>query len=212
MGWFRKLIKDRRRKAAGSFVFLACFAIQARAQLGTPPIILVQPPSKTVQQGGTAIISAVVAPSLTPQNFYWFFNGQPVVTNSNLTVSNSTTLTLDILSAVVVQTANSTNAGSYSLRLTNGVGFAVSTNATLTVLSSATTNLLVFVTSGIELSANGFHLQLVGPAGSNFVIQSCSDLSSWVSISTNPAPTGTATCVDASAKTNTLRFYRAFIL
>ena len=56
------------------------------------------------------------------------------------------------------------------------------------------------------MTANGFQLRFLGPAGSNFVIQASSDLSSWVSISTNPAPTGTVTYVDGSAKTNTIRF------
>lgn len=195
-----------------TLVLLTCSAILARAQLGTPPIILRQPLDVTVQPGGPAIISAIVATSVTPQNFYWFFNGQPMVTNPNVTVSNTLTLTLDILSEVVVGTANSTNAGIYSLRITNGVGFAVSSNATLTVLSSTTTNVLLFVTSGIELSANGLQLQLSGPVGSNIVIQASSDLTHWVSISTNPLPAGSVTYLDASAKTNSVRFYRAFIL
>ena len=212
MGPFRKLIDYPRWRAAASLILLSFLSIPAHAQLGTGPIIVLQPLDVSVQQGGTALISAIVAPSLTPQNFYWFFNGQPIATNSNVIVSNSATLTLDILSQVVVHAANSTNAGGYSLRLTNGVGSAVSSNATLTVLSSTTTNVLLFVTSGIELSANGFQLQLTGPPGSNFVIQASSDLRNWVSISTNPAPAGSVTYVDAAAKTNTLRFYRAFIL
>ena len=212
MGWFRNLIECPRRRAAASLIFLSLLSVQAHAQLGTPPIILLQPTNVTVQPAATAIISATVAPSLTPQKFYWFFQGQPIVTNAGIVVSNTFDLALDIVSALVIVNADSTNAGSYSLRLTNGVGSAVSSNATLTVLSSTTTNVLLFVTSGIELSANGFQLQLSGPAGSNFVIQSSSDLRSWVSISTNPAPTGSVTYVDASAKTNTLRFYRAFIL
>jgi immunoglobulin I-set domain protein len=211
MGWVRELIEYRRRKAAASLVFLAFFAIQARAQLGTPPLILVQPLDITVQQGDTAVISATVAPSLTPQSFYWFFNGLPVVTNAAISVSNVITLELDINSAVVVSSAQSTNAGSYSLRITNGVGFAISSAATLTVLPAAITNAFYFVTSGIGMTVNGFQIQLSGPIGSNFVIQASSDLINWVSISTNPAPTGGVSYLDASAITNAVRFYRALI-
>jgi len=211
MGWFRKLTECSRRQTAVSLVFLASFAIQAQAQLGTPPIILAQPLGVSVQPGVTAIIAATVAPSLTPQHFYWFFNGQPIVTNADITVSNTVNLALDIISALVVNNSNSSNAGIYSLRITNGVGFAVSSNATLAVLSLTITNAIYFVTPGIALNANGFQLQLAGPIGSNFVIQASSDLKNWVSISTNPAPSGNVSYLDVSAKTNTVRFYRAFI-
>ncbi|MDE3067404.1 MAG: immunoglobulin domain-containing protein [Verrucomicrobiota bacterium] len=208
---FRSLLECLRRKAAVNLVFLAFFAIQARAQLGTPPIILVQPSDVGVQQGETAVLSATVAPSLTPQNFYWFFNGQPVVTNADITVSNTINLALDIVSALVVNNANSNYTGVYSLRITNGVGSAVSSNATLTVLPLTITNSIYFVTSGLALTVNGFQIQLSGPTGSNFVIQASSDLRNWVSISTNPAPAGSVSYLDASGKTNALRFYRAFI-
>lgn len=211
MGWFRRLIECPRREAVAGLVSLVFFAAQARAQLGTPPIILVQPSEVSVQPGGTAIISVTVAPSLTPQNLYWFFNGQPIVTNADITVSNTINLSLDIISALVVNNANSNNAGIYSLRITNGVGSVVSSNATLTVLSLAITNPIYFITSGLALNANGFQTQLSGPIGSNLVIQASSDLKYWVSISTNPAPTGSVSYLDASAKTNAVRFYRAFI-
>lgn len=210
MGWFRKLIACPRWKATVTLVFLASFVVQARAQLGTPPIILFQPLNIGVQPGKTAIISATVAPSLTPQHFYWFFNGQPIVSNAGITVSNYINLTLDIVSVLVVNHANPTNAGVYSLRITNGVGSAVSSSATLTVLSLTITN-ATFVTSGIGLSASGFQIQLSGPAGSNFVIQASSDLKNWVSISTNPAPSGSVSYLDVSAETNAVRFYRAFV-
>ena len=210
MGWSRKFSECPRRKATVSVVLLAFLAINARAQLGIPPIILVQPLNISVQQGNAAVISATVAPSLTPQNFYWFFNGQPIATNAGITVSNSINLTLGIVSALVVNHANSSNAGVYSLRITNGVGSAVSSDATLTVLSLTITN-ATFVTSGTGLGADGFQIQLAGPAGSNFVIQASSDLTHWVSISTNPAPAGSVSYLDASAKTNTVRFYRAFV-
>lgn len=211
MGWFRRLVECSRREAVAGLVFLTFSAIQARAQLGTPPIILIQPLNVSVQSGQAAVVSATVAPSLTPQNFHWFFNGQPVVTNADITVSNTINLALDIISVLVVNNANSNNAGIYSLRITNGVGSAVSSNATLTVQSLTITNPIYFVTSGIGLSANGFQIQLSGPIGSNFVIQASSDLKNWVSISTNPAPTGSISYLDTSAKTNAVRFYRAFI-
>jgi hypothetical protein len=211
VGWFRKLIERPRRKTAAGLVFLVFFAFQACAQLGTPPFILLQPSPATVQLGDTAIISATVSPTLTPQKFYWFFNGRPIVTNANIMVINTNDLALDIINALVIGKAGSTNAGVYSLRITNGVGSAVSSNATLTVQSLTITNTIYFVSSGIALSVNGFQIQISGPAGSNFVIQASSDLKNWVSISTNPAPLGSVSYLDVSAKTNQIRFYRAFI-
>lgn len=210
MGWFQELIERPRQKAATGLVLLVFFAIQARAQLGTPPIILIQPSDVSVQQGHTALISATVSPSLTPQNYYWFFNGQPVATNADITVSNTFNLALDIVSALVIKNVSATNAGIYSLRITNGVGSAVSSNATLTVLSLVITN-VNFAASGLILSVNGFQMQLSGPAGSTLVIQASSDLKNWVSISTNPAPTGSVSYTDTAAKTNAVRFYRAYV-
>lgn len=209
MGRRSKFIEGPRRKAAVSLVCLALFALPAHAQLGTPPIILVQPLSLGVQAGQTAVMSATVAPSLTPQNFHWFFNGRPVVTNAEIMVSNTVNFALDIISVLVVDNASSNNAGIYSLRITNGVGSAVSSNAILTV--SSPTISIHFVTAGLGLTAAGFQIQLSGPVGSNFVIQASSDLENWISISTNPAPTGSVSYLDTSAKTNTVRFYRAFI-
>lgn len=210
MGWFQELIERPRQKAATGLVLLVFFAVQARAQLGTPPIILIQPSDVSVQQGNTVLISAMVSPSLTPQNFYWFFNGQPIATNADITVSNATNLALDIVSALVIKNVSATNAGIYSLRITNGVGSAVSSNATLTVLSLVITN-VNFAASGLVLSANGFQMQLSGPAGSTLVIQASSDLKNWVSISTNPAPAGSVSYTDTAAKTNAVRFYRAYV-
>jgi hypothetical protein len=211
MGWFRKFIVCVRRCAVLNLVFVAFLAVQARAQLGFPPIILLQPLDVSVLQGETAIIAVTMAPSLTPQNYYWFFNGQPVVTNTDIVVSNYLNLALNIVSVLVVSHASSTNAGIYSLRITNGVGSAVSSSATVTVASLTITNAIYFVASGIGLSANGFQIQLSGPAGSNFVIQASSDLKNWTSISTNSAPTGSVSYLDASAKGRSVRFYRAFV-
>lgn len=209
MGWFRNLNECSRWKVAVGLVCLAFFPIQSRAQLGSPPIILLQPADVSVQQGELAIISATVSPSITPQQFYWFFNGQPVVTNADITVSNATNLALDIICALVVYHADSTNAGVYSLRITNGVGSTVSSNANLTVQIPTITNTIYFVSSGLALSADGFRIQLAGPSGSNFVIQASANLTDWISLSTNPAPAGSVIYLDTSATTNAVRFYRA---
>lgn len=211
MNWCRKLIECLQPKAVLGFVFFFSLAVNGHAQLGASPTILIQPLGATIPLGGTAIISATVAPSLTPQKFYWFFNGQPIATNSDLTVSNATNLALDFITALIVSHASSNRAGIYSLRVTNGIGAAVSSNATLVVLSQSITNVIYFVGSGIGLGADGFRLELSGPPGSNFVIQASSDLKKWVSISTNPAPTGDVSYLDDSVRTNSIRFYRAFI-
>jgi hypothetical protein len=97
-------------------LFLPCLVY---AQ-GGPPIITNQPQSLTVTQGTSATFT-VEAYSATFINYQWRFNNSNILgaTNSSYTVTN----------------ARSTNMGDYSVALTNAVGWAISTNAYLTVLS-----------------------------------------------------------------------------
>ena len=59
------------------------------------------------------------------------------------------------------------------------------------------------------MTANGFQIQLSGPAGSNYVIQASADLKNWTPISTNAAPTGSISYTDVAAKNLPFRYYRA---
>lgn len=86
--------------------------------LGGPPAITSHPVSQTVIEGNTATFS-VSATGQTPLNYQWRFNGMNMVnaTNATLTLTN----------------AQLSQAGEYSIQLSNIFGALVSSNAVLTV-------------------------------------------------------------------------------
>jgi hypothetical protein len=84
-----------------------------------PPTILAQPQDETINQGLNTSFS-VAASSQSPINYQWRFNG------ADLSGATSSTLTL-----TNVQT---TQAGTYSVRVSNPSGATLSTGALLTVL------------------------------------------------------------------------------
>ena len=88
----------------------------------TPPVITQQPTNQTVIQGSNAAFS-VTATGTAPLSYQWWFNGTNILsgaTNASLTLTN-------------VQSA--TNAGNYSVVVSNLVDSVVSSNALLTVIS-----------------------------------------------------------------------------
>ena len=82
------------------------------------PVITAQPTNQTVLVGGTAAFS-VTATGTAPLNYQWAING------TNITGASSATLTLNNVQL--------TNAGNYSVTITNSVGSTNSVAATLTV-------------------------------------------------------------------------------
>jgi plastocyanin len=86
--------------------------------MGTPPSFTVQPESQTVN-AGTNVTFTVAAVGSTPLNLQWFFGNSAIAnaTNSSLVLSNVTTA----------------DTGDYFAVVTNDFGFAISSNATLSV-------------------------------------------------------------------------------
>jgi len=84
----------------------------------TAPTITTQPANQTVNPGNAATFS-VIASGSTPMSYQWRFNGANIAgaTGSSYTKSN----------------VQATNAGSYSVVVSNPFGTAVSANAALTV-------------------------------------------------------------------------------
>ena len=208
MDGFHAYIRSSLLKVAICLVFIGFFARIGHAALGAPYIV-VQPLGLSVQNGGTAIITATAA-SLTPMKLYWYCNGKPVPT-TNTTVLNVNAL-VGTVSTLTINSLSSANAGNYSLRVTNLSNLsAVSSSATVIVLVSTVSNVVNFVTSGIGLTPKGFNIQLSAPTGSNVVIQASSDLKTWVPISTNTATGGSVSYMDTAAVSLPLRYYRALI-
>src|SRR5882672_6428203 len=96
----------------------AILSFTAAAFAGQSPFITAQPQSQTVNAGTTASFS-VVAGGSTPLNYQWKFNGSNLSgsTNSNLSMNN----------------VQPSQAGAYSVRISNPYGSAQSGSAQLTV-------------------------------------------------------------------------------
>src|SRR5215475_2450405 len=122
--------------------------IQILASAPTAPVITMQPASQSVVAGASATFS-VTATGTAPLSYQWRLNGTNIAggTAPSLTLTN-------------IQTGQ---AGNYSVAVTNLVGFAISSNALLTVSfppanvqvisTNATANSTVVVP--IVLTANG---------------------------------------------------------
>lgn len=96
----------------------------ARLSLLLPPSILTQPTSQT-QLAGAPASFIVQAHGTAPLSYQWYFNGQPLTDSGRLTGSASNWLTIANVSA--------TDAGPYSVLITNALGSIVSSNAWLGV-------------------------------------------------------------------------------
>jgi hypothetical protein len=101
----------------------------------TAPTITSQPASQTVNVGGTASFS-VTASGTAPLAYQWRFNGTAIsgATSPSFTLTNA-------------QTAN---AGSYTVVVTNSVGTATSNVATLTVNTSTSGGIIYVSPTGTD--------------------------------------------------------------
>lgn len=85
------------------------------AQVGPPPVILVQPADVCVQKGDTAVFTVVAVRAL---NYQWYHDGHGVGANSNIcTIIN----------------VNHGFEGNYYVEVSNAGGTVTSSNATLTI-------------------------------------------------------------------------------
>jgi len=209
MKGMRKYSKYRLKETVICLVFLGFFTVRSNAQLGTPPIIIVQPLGLAVQNGGTAVLTTT-AVSLTSMQFQWIFNGKQIKKN-HTTVVNVVIPLVGTVSTLTLDDIDSSSEGTYSVEVKNGVGSVTSSNAALVVLTTTVSNVVNIVSAGTGMLANGFQIHLSGPPGSNYVIQASSDLKNWTPISTNAAPTGSVSYTDAAATNLSYRYYRAII-
>ena len=164
----------------------------ATLTLIVPPTITSQPQSQAVAAGQSALFS--VGASGAETSYQWKFNSTAVsgATNASLNLTN-------------VQT---TNAGSYTVVVTNSAGSITSAVATLTV-----TNPVVILSpvGGGGLPPNGFTFQLSVPTGLTYVILVSTDFQVWTPIATNLATTGSVLFTDPAAANHPTRFYRAMV-
>jgi hypothetical protein len=157
------------------------------------PQILIQPTNQSVILGGNASF-VVGANSIAPEVYQWQFDG------TNLSAATNNTLALS--------GATSTNAGSYTVVITNVYGAITSVPAILSVLGVP----VFFVTSpgGLQYSNGQIYLLLDGFTGQgSILIQASTNLLQWTPVFTNPSTFGTIQVVDPYASNYSQRYYRA---
>ena len=134
---------------------------QNTTPFGGPPLIISQPTNQTVLVSGTAAFSVGANGSL-PLSYQWFFN------QTNL-LANQTN------SSLVLANVQLTNAGNYTVLVSNLISSVLSSNATLTVLPLySPTNVPVITSFSPAAGAAGSSVTISGLnfsplAGSNTV-------------------------------------------
>jgi len=152
-------------------IYLAWSAGKCKA-----PAILTQPLSQSGYLGGSATFTSAVL-GANPLNYQWQKGGVPIAgaTNSLLVMTNLQT----------------TDVGSYQVVVTNSLGAVTSAVATLSLDWS-----LRFVKYFVN--SNGlFQTRLIGPPGSNVIIQGWFQGLPWTSLVTNNASNGVIDFMDA---------------
>ena len=157
----------------------------------TAPVITSQPQSQSVAPSNSVTFT-VIASGSANLFYQWYRN-----TNSLLTGATNSTFTLNNVQA--------TNAGTYSVIVSNSAGFVSSSYAMLTVSSGVYAPPQV---SSLFYSSGILSLTINGDAGPDYIVQVSTNLATWENLFTNPAPTPPFNWSDSNAGNFKLRFYR----
>jgi pectate lyase len=157
----------------------------------TAPFIVAQPQNVTVATGQNATLTVVVGGSAS-LIYQWYFN-------TNTPIANATNSTLTLLDV------QATNAGAYSVTVSNLAGSAVSANASLGVSGTTPPSPQM---SGMTYNNGIFSLTVNGSGGYDYIIQGSTNLLVWTNIFTNPLPALPFTWSDFGASNFPQQFYR----
>jgi sugar lactone lactonase YvrE len=157
-----------------------------------PPAIVTQPVSQSVTQDQQATFS-VTADGTAPLAYQWQFNGASIA---------GATLTSFILT-----NAQSADAGSYEVIVTNVVGSVTSSVATLTVLPPPPAPPVQFDSLSL-LEDGSLQLSMSGAPYTNYVLEITADWTHWDLLATLSSTNGLLEYNDPSVGTNAQRFYR----
>jgi hypothetical protein len=172
--------------AAGPLVVNGCLSCY-------PPWFVTNPSSTSVSQGSDVTFSAGAGSYGGFVSYQWRKDGSTI----NGATASSLTLTSVTLS----------DSGNYNVVASNIYGSTPSSVATLTVFAPA---IAATLGSPTYTTNNQFQFTVNGTAGSNYVVQVATNLSSptaWVSLFTNASP---FTFVDSNANSFQQKFYRAY--
>jgi pectate lyase len=156
----------------------------------TAPFIVAQPQNVTVAANQSASFT-VLAGGTANLSYQWYFNTNTLVPNA----------TNEILTLMNIQ---ATNAGVYTVIVTNLAGMATSTNAVLALSGGQPSQPQL---SGLAFSNGMFSLTVNGGSGSDFIVQVSTNLTDWVDLYTNFSATP-FTWSDSNAANFGQRFYR----
>ena len=160
----------------------------ATLTVNTPPSITSQPQSQTQSIGSSAVFT-VSATGVAPLNYLWHFNGASISGATASTYTRNTVTTSD--------------AGSYSVVITNSLGSTTSSNAVLTVNLSPM-RLLTITSNADQTISMSWSLD----AGVTYSFQYKNSLldATWTTLSNYLSTSTTLTTTDAL--TNSQRAYR----
>ena len=164
-------------------------SLVARLTVLVPPTITNQPASQTVNAGSPFAFS-VGGTGSDPLGYQWLLNSTAIPTATQSSYSRLS--------------AQPGDAGSYSVILTNAAGSVTSAVATLIVVVPTPPGILsapIYETTGGVLQFN-----VAGDAGSNYVVESSTNLTDWIPRLTNTSP---FSFTDTNAVDVLLRAYRA---
>jgi len=157
----------------------------ANLTISLSPTITNQPSSQTVLIGSTVTFT-VAASGTQPLSYQWRRN--------NFNIGGATSPTL------VLNNTQVSNAGSYTVRISNSVGSVTSLPAILTVASGRVLT--------INAGANGSQLVVQGEVNANYTIEASSDLLQWAPLATLFNNPQTWQFTDTTASGVSRRFYR----
>jgi hypothetical protein len=155
-----------------------------------PPTVVTDLQPQTVK-AGTDVTFKVAVTGTPPFSFQWFLDG------TNIATATTDTLT--------IQRAQPSNAGNYSVTVSNIVNSASSSPAALIVTPPVSPQL---TTTSLN-PAGQFQLSLTGDTGVTFVIESSTNLIDWTAITNILNLTGLIEFADPISTNSEARFYRA---
>ena len=157
-----------------------------------PPSITSQPQNQLVWVGSNATFS-VSATGDAPMNYQWRWNGADI--------SGATT------NSFTRSSAQTNDAGIYSVTVSNAAAVATSSDARLTVVDALPRFQLIATLPGSQ-----YKLIIAGVAG-NYVIESSGSLGGgWAALTNLSNTNGTLEFTDSPAASVTQRYYRALIV
>lgn len=126
------------------------------------PVIYSQPLSQTVPLGGSVTLKVGVPGSV---HYQWYFMDQKLGTETT--------------AAITISNFTPQHEGEYRVVVSNAFGLATSSNALLKIASPVRVDQFSMQGSGISQA------RVVGPMGSNYVLETSADLTQWKQVETN---------------------------